>query len=163
MDSFITTFHIDWKIIIAQAVNFGIVIAVLHYFALKPLKKLMAERAERIANGIEDAKCNTEIIKTTRKEYNDVIAKARAEAHDIFTEGKKEAEIKKAEMLEKAKVDVEELIANGKRALEHEKVKMVEEAKSEIVSLVVFATEKLLHDNDNNEVTNHATKQVKHI
>ncbi len=163
MDSFISTFHIDWKIIIAQAINFGIVLAVLYFFALKPLKKLMAERAERIANGIEDAKCNAEIIKTTRKEYNDVLAKARAEAHEIFTEGKKEAEAKKAEMLAQAGEEVAALIASGKKHLENEKVKMVEEAKKEIVSLVVKATEKLLDDADTGEATKKATKQVKNI
>ena len=54
MDSIINTFHIDWKIIIAQAVNFGIVFVVLYIFALKPLNKLMAERAEKIKKGVED-------------------------------------------------------------------------------------------------------------
>ena len=49
MDSIISTFHIDWKIIIAQAINFGVVFIVLYIFALKPLSKLMNERAEKIA------------------------------------------------------------------------------------------------------------------
>ena len=52
MDSLITTFHIDWKIVIAQVINFGIVFAVLYFFALKPLSKLMKEREDIISKAI---------------------------------------------------------------------------------------------------------------
>ena len=148
MDSLITTFHIDWKIIIAQAINFGIVFAVLYMFALKPLKKLMAERENKIAKGVEDARINAEMVANTKKEYDAVIAKAKAEAHELFQEGKKDAEAKKAEMMEKAKLEVAGLIENGKKTLENEKAKMVEEAKKEIVSLVVSATEKILEETE---------------
>lgn len=161
MDSFITTFHIDWKIIIAQAINFVIVFSVLYFLALKPLKKLMAERTENINKGIEDAKTNSTLLSQTKKEYEEVISKAREEAHTIFQNGKKEAEAKKTLMIEEASKEVESMIANGKKILESEKVKMIEEAKKEIVSLVVKATEKLLNDNDNKEYNDKALNQIK--
>ncbi|MDO8659237.1 MAG: F0F1 ATP synthase subunit B [Candidatus Parcubacteria bacterium] len=144
MDSIITTFHIDWKIIIAQMVNFAIVFVVLYIFALKPLSKLMKERSEKIAKGIDDAKNNALVLEKTAKEYEDVLAKARIEANNIFQSGKKEAETKKTQMLEEAKAEVAGIIENGKKTLENEKTKMVEEAKKEIVSLAMLATEKLL-------------------
>ncbi len=98
MESIVSTFHIDWKIIIAQAINFGVVFAVLYIFALKPLSKLMAERAEKIAKGINDAKTNASVLEKTQKEYEDVLIKARTEADVIFQQGKKEAEIKKTQI-----------------------------------------------------------------
>ncbi len=161
MDSFITTFHIDWKIIIAQVINFGIVFFILYFLALKPLKKLMAERTERIEKGIEDAKTNSTLLSQTKKEYEDVLMKAKTEAHEIFQEGKKEAEIKKSEMIEKAGKEVEMMIINGKKILEAEKVKMVEEAKREIVSLVVKATEKLLEGEENKGYEEKTLNQIK--
>src|SRR3989344_4302826 len=103
MASIISTFHIDWKIIIAQAVNFAIVLAVLYFFALKPLNKLMAERSEKIAKGVNDAKTNAELLTTTRTGYESALAKARAEAQTIFQEGRKKADQKRTEMLEEAK------------------------------------------------------------
>ena len=144
MDSIISTFHIDWKIIIAQAINFGIVFVVLYIFALKPLNKLMAERALKISKGVDDAKKNDAMLKATSVEYEEVLAKARIEANKIFQEGKKEAETKKTSMLEEAKVEVALVIENGKKSLQSEKIKMVEEAKKEIVSLAMQATEKIL-------------------
>lgn len=144
MDSIISTFHIDWKIIIAQAINFGVVFVVLYIFALKPLSKLMAERSEKIAKGIDDAKTNASLLTKTEAEYNEILLKARAEANKIFQDGKKEAENEKTLMLEKAKNEVIIVIENGKKVLEVEKVKIVEEAKKEIVSLTMLATEKLI-------------------
>jgi F-type H+-transporting ATPase subunit b len=144
MDSIISTFHIDWKIIIAQALNFGVVFVVLYIFALKPLSKLMAERSENIKKGISDAKTNAVLLAETRAEYDAAIVKAKSEADKIFQEGKKEAENKKMSMLEEAKKEVAVVIENGKKTLEAEKVKMVEEAKKEVVNLAMLATEKLL-------------------
>lgn len=163
MDSFIETFHIDWKIIIAQALNFIVVLFVLQYLALKPLKKLMKERTERIEGGLNDAAKNAEILKTTKKEYDEIVAKARTEAHEIFQEGKREAEEKKKEMLENASKDVEHMVLNGKKVLEAEKTKMIEEAKNEIVSLVVKATEKLLESHDDASFDKKALEQIKKI
>lgn len=163
MDSFIATFHIDWKILIAQAINFGIVFALLYFFALKPLKKVMGERTTTIEGGISDAKANTEILKNTKKEYDSIVAKARTEAHTIFQDGKKEAEAKKAEMLVLAQKDVDTMVSNGKKTLESEKIKMVEEAKGEIVSLVVKATEKLLESNVDKSIDEKALNQIKKI
>lgn len=163
MDSFITTFHIDWKIIIAQAINFIVVFLVLYFFALKPLKKLMKERSDRIAGGLADAQTNAAMLADTKKEYDAVLAKARIEAHEIFQEGKAQAQAKKDEMIEVAKHDVEGMIANGKKMLESEKVKMIEEAKKEIVSLVVKATEKLLEDHDDKKFDDKIIKKVSKV
>jgi F-type H+-transporting ATPase subunit b len=163
MDSFISTFHIDWKILIAQAANFTIIFLVLYFFALKPLKKVMGERTRVIEKGIEDAKENAALITSTRTEYEAVITKAREEAHALFQEGKREAEAKRGEMMEKAQQEVEAMIATGKKNLETEKNKMVEEAKSEIVSLVVAATEKVLQDQADKSVTDKAIKKVHDI
>ena len=144
MESIISTFHIDWKIIIAQAVNFGVVFVVLYIFALKPLSKLMAERSEKIAKGIDDAKANANLLEKTRAEYDEALQKARLEANKIFQDGKKEAEAKKTLMLEEAKKETTTIIENGKKMLEAEKTKMVEDAKKDIVNLAMLATEKLL-------------------
>ncbi len=163
MDSFIETFHIDWKIIIAQVINFAIVLFVLQFLALKPIKKLMKERSEKIEGGLNDAVKNAELLANTKKEYDAIVATARTEAHTIFQEGKKESEIKKAEMIENAKKEVDTMVINGKKVLESEKAKIIEEAKQEIVSLVVLATEKLLESHPNEKFENKSISQIKNL
>ncbi len=163
MDSFIETFHIDWKILIAQGINFAIVFTILYIYALKPLKKLMEERSSGIKKGVDDAKKNELLIIKTQKEYDNVLAKAKIEANEIFQNGKKEADENKKELIEKAQADVENLINNGKKILESEKLKMVEEAKKEIVSLVVKSTEKLLELNPDKEFDNKILNEIKKL
>src|SRR6185503_16932785 len=132
MESIINTFHIDWQIIVAQAINFVIVFAVLYIFALKPLNKLMAERSDKIARGVSDAKQNAELLNATKAEYEAALVKARAEAQTMLQEGRKNADKKRSEMLEEAKADVAKIVASGKKTMEAEKVKMVEDARKEI-------------------------------
>lgn len=145
MESIISTFHIDWKIIIAQMVNFAIVFTVLYIYALKPLAKLMNERSEKINKGIKDAHTNSEMLKSTEKEYQDMLSKARLEANKIWENSKKDGEVKRVAMLEEAKNEVSRMIENGKKSLEAEKAKMMEDAKKEIVSLAMEATEKIIN------------------
>lgn len=148
MEPLIATFHIDWKIIIAQAINFAVVFAVLYVYALKPLSKLMAERSEKIAKGVNDAKENAKVLEKSTKEYEDTLLKAKKEAQALFDAGKKEAQTKKEMMLAEAKAEVDKMVEGGKKTLEIEKAKMVAEARKEIVSLVVLATEKLTGTKD---------------
>jgi len=148
MEALITTFHIDWKILIAQTVNFSIVFLVLYFFALKPLKKIMGEREEKIKKGVIDANINLELVEKTKREYTDVINKARAEANDLFRRGKREAEARKTEIIEGAQKEVNLMILNGKKVLEVEKIRIVEEAKKEIINLTIKASEKILEDKD---------------
>lgn len=163
MDSFIATFHIDWKIIIAQTINFVIVLFVLNFLIVKPLKKLMKERSEDITGGLNDAKVNAELLANTKKEYDTILAKARIEANEIFQEGRSEAESKKAEMIENAKKEVDKMILNGKKTLESEKAKIIEEAKQEIVSLVVLSTEKLLETHPDAKIDEKSMSKIRKI
>ena len=163
MESIISTFHIDWKIIIAQAINFGVVFVVLYIYALKPLSKLMAERGEKISKGVEDAKSNALLLEKTKSEHEKTLAEARAEANKIFQEGKKEAEEKKTKMLEDTRLEIAGMIANGKKVLETEKIKMVEEAKKEIVFLTMLATEKLISTKTDGSVNDKTINELKNL
>ena len=144
MDSLITTFHIDWKIIIAQLINFVIVFAVLYYFALKPLAKLMDERSRTIEGGLQNADKQKELLAAQQAEYDATLSRARTEAANLMKEVKKDAEKKRAELLAAAQEESKGVLAAGKKQLLAEKEKMLDEAKKELVSLVVKATERVV-------------------
>lgn len=163
MDSLIETFHIDLKIIIAQAVNFGVVLVVLYFFALKPLKKIMDERAKTIEDGINDAKINAETLKATKTEYEKIIRQAKNEAVSLFEDSKKEAEARKNEILENARQEVSLMIENSKKSLESEKQKILEDAKKEIGSLVIKITEKLLDKEVPSSFNEKISKELQNI
>ncbi|HEV7701907.1 MAG TPA: F0F1 ATP synthase subunit B [Candidatus Paceibacterota bacterium] len=146
MQDFIQTFHIDWRLMIAQMINFGLVFLALYFLAAKPLRKLIKDRTSEIETGLTDAKENAVLLEKTKKEHAEVLTSARLEAQKLFDEGKKEALAKKESMINDAKAEVNTIIENGKKSLEAEKVKMVGEAKNELASLAILAAEKIMQE-----------------
>jgi len=144
MDSIISTFHIDWKIIVAQAINFVIVFVVLYLFALKPLKKLMEERTEKISKGIDDAKKSNELLKKANEEYQENTAKLRKMSIDAQKELQKDLEKLRAENLAKLKMDNDEWTKSRAKQMEIDKKNLVESAKNELASLAILAAEKIM-------------------
>lgn len=144
MEEFVKTFHIDWKLMLAQIFNFGLVFLAFYLLAAKPLRKLMHERGEEIETGLSDAKENAILLEKTKKEYDEALAKARMEAQKVFEEGKKEALDKKESMINEAKTEVANIIENGKKNLEAEKTKMITDAKNELATLAMLAAEKIM-------------------
>ena len=55
MAELFAAFGIDWKLLLAQSVNFLIVFGGLTYFLYKPLMRALAAREEKIAKGVKDA------------------------------------------------------------------------------------------------------------
>lgn len=146
MEALISTFHIDWKLMIAQIINFVLVFCALYLLAAKPLRKLIAERTEEIHVGLNNAKENAKLLENTKKDYESVILQAKQEAHELFKSTKEEASSKKVEMIEEAKKEVETLIENTKKELEAEKKKMLNDTKNEIADLIVKTTAKIINE-----------------
>ncbi|MFH1200780.1 MAG: ATP synthase F0 subunit B [bacterium] len=146
MDSIISTFHIDWKIIVAQAINFIIVFVVLYIYALKPLNKLMKERGEKIERGINDAKKSNELLQKATEEYKQNTIKLRQMAVNAQKELGKELEQLRVENLDKIKTDNDEWTKKRMEQMEIDKKTLVESAKSELISLTILAAKKIMED-----------------
>lgn len=144
MDSLISTFNIDVKLLIAQAVNFAIVFAVLYYFALRPLISVMRERTAKIEKSLADAKDIETKLARTEADYAGELARAKKEANDIIVKAQEQAEIKRQEMLARAKEDIGAIINEEKSKIQQEKARTLKELKTEVAGLVVAAAEKLL-------------------
>ncbi|MEK7128150.1 MAG: ATP synthase F0 subunit B [Patescibacteria group bacterium] len=149
MEEFIETFHIDWKLMVAQLFNFGVVFLVFYLLAAKPLRKLMKKREELISKGVDDARLNTEILGKTQKSSEEILNKARVQANKLSEDSKKELETAKIAMLEEAKNQAKQIVDTGKKNLESEKLKMVQEAKNELASLAMLAAEKIMAEKIN--------------
>jgi len=146
METLIETFYVDVKLLIAQAVNFAIVFAVLYYLLLKPLLSNMKERSGKIAESLENADRIEEKLKQTEGESKEIIFRAKKEAAAIVEEAVKKAEIKKGEMVERAKEEIGSIINKEKEAVRMEKEKILKEIRKEVAGLAVLAAEKLLSE-----------------
>ncbi len=144
MEGLISTFHIDWKLMIAQIINFLLVFCAFYLLAAKPLKKIIQERTDEINTGLLNAKQNAKLLEDTEKEYKAIITKAKNEADNIVKEARNEAIKDKTEIVEKTKLEVNAMVESGKKTLEAEKVKMLSDAKNDIVALIIDTTKKVI-------------------
>ena len=146
MEDFINTFHIDWRLMIAQLFNFGVVFLAFYLLAAKPLRKLMQEREEKITKGINDAKKANELLQNATEEYKQNTIKLRQMAVDAEKELGKDLERLRAENLTKIKADNDEWTKKRAEQMEVDKKALVESAKSELVTLAMLAAKKIMED-----------------
>ncbi len=146
MDSLIQTFHIDWHLMVAQLINFVVVIIVLWLFALKPLKKLMDERSKTIAGGLDNAKKQEALLAQAAADYEAMMAKANADGMLKIKQAIKDAEAKKVALMEKVDSEIAEKMKAADVQINTKTNQAMEEFKQQAVMLLVAAAEKVLGD-----------------
>ena len=144
MSELLTKLGIDWKLLIAQIVNFLVLLFVLYKFAYGPVLAMLDKRQKKIEKGLKDADEAHKKLAESEEKQKEILRKARTEAKDIVEKAHIQAEKSKSEIAGEAKKQSEKIIANAKDQIEQEKNKMITEVKSEIGSLVVAATEKII-------------------
>jgi len=149
MDSIISTFHIDWKLLIAQAVNFAIIFFVLYRFAFKPISKVMQERTETIEKSLQEAKDIEAKLSLTETETAEIIANAKKDALLIVENANKIAEDNRLKLVEKTKGEIAKIIQREKENIEADKEAAMKELKRELGDLVILATEKIINEKMN--------------
>lgn len=144
MAEIINTFHVDWHIIVAQLVNFALVVAVLWYFAFKPLAKTMSERTTRIEQSLKNADAVEVRLRQADTEYQSMLTNAKKEAEQIITKAKTIADQERVAAVEKTKAEAAKVIEAGKQQLAAQRDQMVASARTELSELVAVATEKII-------------------
>lgn len=146
MEELIKTFQIDIKLIVAQLVNFAIVLFVLYKFAYGPILKMMTERTEKIEKGIKDAENAGAKLKEIEEKEKAVLTEARKQAQEIIASAEVVANKSKEEIVVAAKEQSEKILKDAEKKIEAEKTQMMQEVKGQIAELVVAATGKLISE-----------------
>lgn len=144
MEGLISTFHIQWQLLLAQMVNFAIVAFVLYRFAYKPILKTLNDRTAKIEKGVKDAENAKKKLEEVSVEEKEIMKKAKIEAQEIVKKAEETAKKSAEEISVEAKKQIEKMIADAQKSIDQEKSKMISEVKSEIAGLVVSATEKII-------------------
>lgn len=146
MEELFTTFGIDWKLIIAQAVNFGIVLVALFYFLYKPVMKTLDERAKKIAQGVEDAEKARLMREGADAEAASIVAKADAEAGELLSTARESAGAERARLVKEAEARAEAIAADAEARAKEASAKALRESEKEIARLATLAAAKVLKE-----------------
>lgn len=146
MPDLLQNLEIKWQLLLAQAVNFFILLFLLKKFLYKPLLKFLQDRREGIEKGLKKSELAEQQFREMRELHARELTKTRQEAQKIIDEAKKRAQEAQAQMLTAAKGQTEMLFAKAEKDIEQMKSTRLEEAEREIGRLAIEGMEHLLKE-----------------
>ena len=138
---------VDSRILLAQIVNFFILLWVLNRFVYRPLLAVLDKRSKIIEQGIKDAQDAKRQLDTAREEAAKIDTSARTEAKALIAEAEAVAKRARELAVTETKEKIDQMLAQGEKQLTEERAKMLAEVRGELASLVVLATGKILRKN----------------
>jgi F-type H+-transporting ATPase subunit b len=130
--------------LLSQIVNFLILFLALRFLLWKPMLKMLNERKQRIAQGLEDAEQARKDRERAQAEYEERIKQAEQEREKILARAAEEGEGARAETLAQARAQAEQIVAEGKETVEQERQQMLAELRSQVAALSIAAANKLI-------------------
>lgn len=150
-------FGINPVLLLAQIVNFLILLFILNKVLFKPLLKVLDERKNKIATSLKEAERISEELAKAEKTSKEIVEKAETKADLIVLEAEEAAANLRADGHAKAKEEAEKILKKTQETLELEKEKMRASLRRELMEVVVMATEKImgknLSDKEKEEIT----------
>jgi F-type H+-transporting ATPase subunit b len=141
---FIGTLGLNWKLFLAQLVNFAIVLFILWRWVFKPVVRALESRRQKIENSVKQAEDIEKRVYEFEASQEERLKKAYAEAEEILKKAASSAEQSRKETLEVARAEAEKILSDMKSAIAAEKEQMLQEVREELATLTVMATEKIL-------------------
>ena len=142
--SVLGTLGINWKLFLAQLVNFAIVLFIFWKWVVKPLGSTLMKRTEKIEEGLKNADRMEEEKRKFDEWKTAEMKKVRVEADHILRTTTDTANQIKQDTIVDAHNQANKVLEQAKASIESEKVQMMKEAKTELATLVVAASEKIL-------------------
>src|SRR5438093_10925607 len=153
-----------WPKLIAQLVNFGIVLFILWKFAYRPVLRLLEERRQKVAEAMINAEKAKEELKRTEAQRQEVLAETNAQANKLIEEARAAAGKVREQETQKAIHEAEQILAKAREAAALERTRMLADVKRELGRLVVATTSKVtgkvLTGEDQRRLTEESTRAL---
>ena len=158
------TLGIHWVKLIAQTINFSIVLFVLWRFAYKPVFSMLEQRRVKIAEGIANAdKIKAELART-EADRQKILADAGDQANKLIDDARQAAGRVREQETQKAIAAAEQIVTKAREAAAQDHARMLAELKREVGRLVVQTTTtvtgKILTADDQQRLASETEKQL---
>jgi len=144
MEEIISVFGINWKLLIIQGVNFGLLLVLLWYVLYRPVLSMINDRQAKIEEGVQNAQKAEERLSIIESEKEHIIQDANVKAETLVQEGKIRAGEKESELVKEAQEKSERIVKDAEMRSEELARKAEEESRAEVARLAVLGAEKIL-------------------
>ena len=146
MSELFEAFGVNWKLLLVQAVNFGLLLAVLTYFLYKPVLRIIDERQKKIAEGVKTAEEAARKLADAKVEGDGIVGTAAKEAEQLVAAARSRADEKGNEIVKAAEARANAVIKEAGAHAEEAKRMALAESSKEIARAAVLAAEKILRE-----------------
>lgn len=143
---------IDWKLLIAEIVNFAILLFLLKKFLYKPFTNILEQRRAKIEEGIKKSEDAEKSLQKIRSLADDIKYKSEQKAKEIIVNAEKKAQDKTKNILTAADAEKGKIIESARKAMEQEKAAAKELQEKEAVDMAFVLAERVLKEKVNKEL-----------
>jgi len=133
--------------LVAQILNFLILVLLLWYFCYKPVKGMLQKRSDRIAESLNKADADVAEADKLLADYKAKLAEANKKAEEIRLRAEKEAAAYAEQRKQEADAKVAARLKEAEAQIASDRAKAVEQLKGEVVTLSLAAAGKILAKN----------------
>ncbi|HDS01792.1 MAG TPA: ATP synthase F0 subunit B [candidate division Zixibacteria bacterium] len=138
--------QIDWFTLIAQIVNFLILVWLLKHFLYDRIVDSMDKRREKISSRLKEADDKKTEAEKLREEYENKKKELEGKREEIISDAKEEAEKRKKQMLHESREEIEQLRQDWQKSLEHEKSSILNTLRDRTARQVFEISRQVLDD-----------------
>ena len=146
MSELFAAFGINWKLLLVQAVNFGLLLSVLTYFLYKPVLKIIDERQRKIAEGVQTAAAADQKLADAKTESEGIVGSAAREAEGLLASARSRADERAVEIVRAAELRAASAVKEAAERAEEAKRQLMKESEREIARAAMLAAEKILRE-----------------
>ncbi len=144
MGDLIHALGIQWSVLIAQMVNFAILIFVLTRFVYKPVLRVIDRRRDMVAESVKKAEEIGHRKALIDSERTVILRKADEEAGALLDRARIEADAMRTDIEKAARSQAAQIVTKGMEKLENERARMVKEIQNKLAHAIVLSAEKIL-------------------
>jgi F-type H+-transporting ATPase subunit b len=146
MEQLFVAFGVNWKLLMIQAVNFGLLLSVLSYFLYKPVLRIIDERREKIAEGVRTAEAADTRLNDAKHESEQLVGAAAREAEGLVASARARAGEVESGIIRQAEARASATLKDATAQAEEAKRQAVQDSAREIARAALLAAEKILRD-----------------
>lgn len=130
--------------LVAQILNFFILLFILKKFAYKPLLEMMEARRNKIVSDLENAEKNRLAAEQLRADYEKQLAQIKSEAQVILDRANRVAQETREEILTQARAEQERLLTAARDQIAREQQKAIADVRNEVANLSVLVATQII-------------------
>ncbi len=144
MGQLFAAFGINWKLLLIQGLNFGVLLTILSYYLYRPILNVIDERQKKIAEGVKTAEEATKKLESAKVKGDEMVGAAAREAEGLVAAARARADERGGEIVKAAEQRAEALLKDAAARAEEGKRQAMLESEREIARAAMLAAEKIL-------------------